>query len=112
MPEIGCLLLGGETLTPALLCRLMARGPKLGRILNVYGPTETCIDATAHEIDGTEKTSVPIGRPLAGYRVYVLDATLSQVAVGVAGELSIAGAGLARGYPRRPGLTGIGRGHV
>ena len=51
-------------------------------MLDVYGPTEACIDATAHEIDGSERDSVPIGRPLAGYRAYVLDAALAPVPQG------------------------------
>src|SRR5690606_15919310 len=77
MPPIDCLLLGGERLPATLLQALDSRGPAVGRILNLYGPTEACIDATAHEIGDRQDASVPIGRPLGGYRAYVLDRALS-----------------------------------
>ncbi|MCX4830318.1 amino acid adenylation domain-containing protein [Streptomyces sp. NBC_01016] len=91
-------LVGGEAL-PASLARTLAEG---GRpVTNLYGPTETTIWSTAAEITG----DVTIGGPIANTRLYVLDAGLSPVPAGVAGELYIAGAGLARGYHRRPGLS-------
>jgi pristinamycin I synthase-3/4 len=73
---------------------------------NLYGPTETTVDSTYWDClhDG-ETESVPIGRPIWNTRVYVLNGSLKPVPVGVAGELYIAGAGLARGYWRQPGLT-------
>jgi amino acid adenylation domain-containing protein len=70
---------------------------------NLYGPTETTIYATAYQLG--ELTPVPIGRPLAGAAARVLDAELQLVPVSVAGELYVAGAGVARGYLGRPGLT-------
>ncbi len=91
------MVVGGEAL-PARLSRLMRRA------VNVYGPTETTIWSTAMDLDGCE--GVPaIGRPIANTRTYVLDAALRPVPPGVAGELYIAGAGLARGYQGRAGLT-------
>src|SRR6266478_5816755 len=71
----------------------------VGQITNLYGPTETTIDAVSFTLTGDECSSrIPIGRPLPNYRAYVLDAGLQPVPAGVAGELYIAGAGLARGY--------------
>ncbi|MGW2817016.1 AMP-binding protein [Streptomyces sp. NPDC001415] len=149
-------LTGGEALPPTLARRLR---PRVGRLINVYGPTETTIWSTADEfaVDGLdvddvtehgrlamdnaterdvihgdvtegdvtegdvtegdvtegdvtedgvtrEPDRVTIGRPLANTRTYVLDAHLAPVPVGVAGDLYIAGAGLARGYLGRPDL--------
>jgi amino acid adenylation domain-containing protein/non-ribosomal peptide synthase protein (TIGR01720 family) len=73
---------------------------------NLYGPTETSIDVTAWTcVPGWEKSSVPIGRPLANTRIYLLNAAFQAVPVGVVGEISIGGIGVARGYWQRPDLT-------
>ena len=90
---------GGEILTPGLARRLRQHFPQ-ARIVNVYGPTEACIDATAHELDAADfdGETIPIGRPLPGYRVQLLDQALQPVPPGEAGELCIGGVGLADGY--------------
>ncbi|MFD7611484.1 amino acid adenylation domain-containing protein [Streptomyces sp. NPDC059828] len=78
-------------------------------LLNAYGPTETVVTATVHELAGPaagEGDTVPIGRPLGDRRAYVLDDRLRPVAPGTAGELYIGGPLLASGYHGRPGLTG------
>ncbi|HYH82010.1 MAG TPA: amino acid adenylation domain-containing protein [Longimicrobium sp.] len=96
------LLLGGEALPASLAAQVGAVLP--GRLVNLYGPTETTVWSATHavtEVGGT----VPIGRPIAGTRVYVLDERFRPQPVGVPGELCIAGAGVARGYLHRPGLT-------
>lgn len=75
-------------------------------LINLYGPTETCIDATFWTGQrGTSTRVVPIGRPIANTQVYILDKHLRPVPIGVTGELHIGGAGLARGYLNRPELT-------
>ncbi|MEU4217013.1 amino acid adenylation domain-containing protein [Actinoplanes sp. NPDC026623] len=100
-------LLGGEVLTAHACANVRAALPQ-AEIVNVYGPTESTVDAivrraVAEDIDAGE--ALPIGQPIAGTRVFVLDDGLRPVEPGVAGELYLAGAGLARGYLNRPGLT-------
>src|SRR5262249_2875365 len=99
------LALGGEAL-PIELCDEIAHHLEVGRLTNLYGPTEATIDAISFAVPGDHTGSrIPIGRPQPNYRVYVLDGVLQPVPAGVAGELYIAGAGLARGYLGRAGLT-------
>ncbi|MFJ7151874.1 amino acid adenylation domain-containing protein [Streptomyces sp. NPDC100445] len=95
-------LVGGEAL-PEPLARTLAA--HCASVTNVYGPTETTIWSTAAPVPAVPDGPPPIGRPLANTRVYVLDAALRPVPDGCFGELYIAGAGLARGYLGRPGLT-------
>lgn len=96
------LLLGGEALPTSLARRLRETLPT--RLVNMYGPTEATVWATTHEVLDVQG-SVPIGRPIANYEVYVLDRHLQPVPIGVPGELHIGGIGLARGYLNRPDLT-------
>ena len=97
-------VLAGEPLTPRALSAIRGTWPG-ARILNIYGPTETTVYVTSWS-SGDEADQVPvIGRPIWNTRVFVLDAGLGLVPPGVAGELYVAGAGLARGYLGRAGLT-------
>ncbi|MCY0941369.1 non-ribosomal peptide synthetase [Streptomyces antarcticus] len=100
LPDLRVLITGGETMPPEVLRRWTA-----GRAMyNEYGVTETTVTTT---VSGPlDPDGVPaIGRPIANSRVYVLDEALTPVLPGVVGELCIAGAGLARGYLKRPPLT-------
>nr|WP_189594656.1 non-ribosomal peptide synthetase [Streptomyces massasporeus] len=94
------MLVGGEAVPAALAESMAAYGQ---RVVNVYGPTETTIWSTTAELDGTRVP--PIGRPVLNTRAYVLDGALRPVPPGVPGELYLGGAGLARGYLGRPGLS-------
>ncbi|SEN18910.1 non-ribosomal peptide synthetase [Actinacidiphila rubida] len=99
------LTVGGEACPPSLV-EQWAGGR---RMLVFYGPTEATVLATHHLIGPGDadhpSAALPIGRPLAGMRAYVLDARLQPVPAGVTGELHLAGGGLARGYLDRPQLT-------
>ncbi|GAA3945071.1 non-ribosomal peptide synthetase [Actinoplanes auranticolor] len=78
-----------------------------GRLINEYGPTETTVGACTHPVTaGDDSVAVPIGRPLPGVDMHVLDDRMRPVPVGVIGELYVGGLGVARGYRGRPALTG------
>nr|URG41757.1 Pep28 [Streptomyces sp. NAK02211] len=102
--RIGTVILVGEAVTPRLMRDLRAAAPGV-RIANLYGPTEATVYATEWYDDGNAEGVAPIGRALTNYRTYVLDDGLNPVPPGVTGELHLAGAGLARGYFGRPGMT-------
>ncbi len=93
LPALRLLIVGGETCSKQLAERWAHRGR---RIVNTYGPTETTIIATYADL--TPGKPVTIGRPLPGYRVYLLDSQLQPVLWGATGEICIGGAGVARGY--------------
>ena len=97
---------GGDVVPPAAVRRVQAACPGTV-VVNGYGPTETTTFAACYPVAALAAgaAEVPIGRPLDNTRVYVLDEWLGPVPPGVAGELYIAGAGLARGYLGRAALT-------
>jgi amino acid adenylation domain-containing protein/thioester reductase-like protein len=101
-------LCGGEALAPSLAARLL---PRVGALWNLYGPTEATIWATAQPVDFAlleacaEQPCLPLGAPLAGLGAAVLDDRLAPLPDGVAGELYLAGAGLADGYLGDPAGT-------
>ena len=124
LPHLKTIVSAGEALTPEIALRWAP-----GRIfLNAYGPTESTIGPTYFEIDGSNtdqeelseqlkvhsglshrqefiSNTVPIGRPIANVRIYLLDKLKQPVPIGMAGEIYIAGFGVARGYLNRPELT-------
>ncbi len=95
------ILCGGEALPRELANELLRRGQS---VWNMYGPTETTIWSAVEELTESEGP-VLLGEPIANTQLYVLDEAQQLVPIGVAGELYIGGAGLARGYHQRPGLT-------
>ena len=104
-------MVGGEAISVTKLAAWARRVRHEMRFFNAYGPTEATITSTIHEIesrdgDAIERLArVPIGRPLVETEVYLLSRSLDLVPAGIPGELAVGGAGLARGYRGRPGLT-------
>ncbi|MFN6572321.1 amino acid adenylation domain-containing protein [Dendronalium sp. ChiSLP03b] len=101
------LLIGGEALSVTHVRKALENLP-LTQIINGYGPTESTTFTCCYPIPRTNEAnieSIPIGRPISNTQVYILDAYLQPVGVGVPGELHIGGAGLARGYLNRSELT-------
>ncbi|HEV7515515.1 MAG TPA: amino acid adenylation domain-containing protein, partial [Thermoanaerobaculia bacterium] len=100
------LLAGGDVLSVPHVLRAVEGLPGT-RLINGYGPTEGTTFSCCFPVGGAEEvgSSVPLGRPIAGTLAYVVDRELAPVPAGVAGELLVGGAGLARGYLDRPGLT-------
>ncbi|WP_052689942.1 non-ribosomal peptide synthetase, partial [Xanthomonas sp. GPE 39] len=102
------MVIGGEALPPATLARWQALAPHT-RLINEYGPTETVVGCAVHTTAADDAHAsngrVPIGKPIAHLRLYVLDAHGQPAPMGVAGELHIAGPQLARGYLGRADLT-------
>ncbi|MBZ4423365.1 non-ribosomal peptide synthetase, partial [Myxococcus sp. RHSTA-1-4] len=96
---------GGDVVSPAHVRRAVEALHL--PVTALYGPTETTVFATSHPVSRPEQVgiSVPIGKPIGGTRLYVLDAHGQPVPVGVTGELFIGGDGLARGYIGQPALT-------
>ena len=94
----------GEALSSALQKRFFAR--VAAELHNLYGPTEAAVDVTFWACEReSNRSTVPIGRPIANTRIYILDRYMQPTPIGVPGELCIGGAGVARGYLNRPELT-------
>ncbi|UAA37421.1 amino acid adenylation domain-containing protein [Paraneptunicella aestuarii] len=96
--------MGGEAAIPELVQAFVSHFPNKS-LVNVYGPTETTIMATFLRMTADNAHQAPIGRPLAGYSLYILDSEKQPVALGCEGELYIAGAGVAQGYVNLPEKT-------
>jgi AMP-binding enzyme/Phosphopantetheine attachment site/AMP-binding enzyme C-terminal domain len=96
------MLVGGEALPPSLAAEIksLVSGP----LNNMYGPTETTIWSATQVVQRAD-AAVPLGRPLANQQIYILDSRQQPLPAGVPGELVIGGAGVVRGYLRRPELN-------
>ncbi len=99
LPDLRILIVAGEA-SSASLVKQWSQGR---RLINNYGPTESTVWATFAQVDGS--CTPPIGRPIANTELYLLDAHLNPVPIGVPGELHIASDGLARGYLNRAEMT-------
>ena len=100
------LVIGGEALTGEALSFWATSSPAT-RLINEYGPTETVVGCSVYEVPAGKAVSgpVPIGRPIANARLYVIDSYWLPAPVGTPGEICIGGAGLSRGYLGQPALT-------
>jgi amino acid adenylation domain-containing protein len=104
LPDLGCVIVGGEASAPDQVARWARHGR---RFLNWYGPTEATVSVTGSQLSGEWTRPLPIGRPMANHRCYVLDGDLAMVPPGEPGELYVSGVGLARGYIGRPAMTAL-----
>jgi amino acid adenylation domain-containing protein len=100
LPDLRVAVSAGEACTPEVAAR-WGRGRQL---VNAYGPTECTVCSTLGVVESGARR-VPLGRPLRGTRVHVLDRGLREAGIGVPGELCVGGIGVGRGYLGRPGLT-------
>jgi len=96
------LMLGGEALLPSLVSQIKESLP--AAVVNMYGPTETTIWSSTDRVEQTDR-GVSIGQPIANTQIYILDRRFQPLPIGLAGELRIAGAGLALGYYNHPDMT-------
>ena len=108
LSSLRSVFLGGEPIAPARLAPWRRSAGCRAEVVNTYGPTE-CTDVVAfHRLVPPETAgpdSIPVGRPISGLRLTVLDPRLSPVPLGVAGQLAVGGVGVGAGYLGRPELT-------
>ncbi len=105
LASLSTIIVGGEIIPPRLIAAHRQRAPH-AVLFNEYGPTEATVWSSFYEIPRDSHRSPPIGRPIPGTRIYLLDEHLQPVPIGVPGELCIGGAGVARGYLNRSDLSG------
>ncbi|MBZ0306535.1 MAG: non-ribosomal peptide synthetase, partial [Anaerolineae bacterium] len=105
--SVRLVIFGGERAAPEMLARWRQKYGLEVTVINGYGPTETTIASTFYTIPPGRDWSgeVPIGRPVANTRIYIVDKAMQPVPIGVPGELYIGGVGVTRGYLNRPELT-------
>ncbi|HWM71949.1 MAG TPA: amino acid adenylation domain-containing protein [Steroidobacteraceae bacterium] len=98
---------GGEPLIPRQIASCLRQGRDAPQLVNMYGVAETTVHATERRLEAQDANSPcsPIGRPVAGYRIYILDSSGNPTPVGVRGEIYVGGEGVSRGYYNRPALN-------
>ena len=104
LPPLKVLMVGGEVLAPDVAARLLSSG-LVGRLLNCYGPTECTVCVTVQEVTAPVTATIPIGRPVPGSDVFVLDAEGRRLTDGEIGEICISGAQVVDGYVNDPDGT-------
>ncbi|TDB47516.1 non-ribosomal peptide synthetase [Photorhabdus luminescens] len=106
LPQMKNLIVGGDILDPHVIAQVLRNNPPQ-QLLNAYGPTEGATFTTTYRIDALAAgtTNIPIGRPIANTRVYLLDEQGQPVPLGRMGEIYVGGDGVACGYLNRPELT-------
>jgi amino acid adenylation domain-containing protein len=105
LPELHFWVTSGEAISPEIVHLFYKQFPNT-QLINLYGSSESSADSTCYEIPkNLNFKSIPIGRPIANTQVYILDANLQPVPIGIQGEVFIGGAGLSRGYLHHPDWT-------
>ncbi|MBR9970322.1 non-ribosomal peptide synthetase [Magnetospirillum sulfuroxidans] len=106
VPDLRLVIVGGEALPPDTVRLWHASPLAASRLLNAYGPTEATITCLLHDVDDAPPgTSIPIGRPLPGTEIRIVDGNGNPLPEGVIGELLVGGSRLALGYHHRPELN-------
>ncbi len=103
LAKLHCMMVGGEAFPPSLARDLA--GLVQGKVMNMYGPTETTIWSAVHTVGKDASGVIPLGRPLANQQIHIVDSRMQPLPPGVPGELAIGGEGVVRGYFQRPELT-------
>ncbi|MBA3486983.1 MAG: amino acid adenylation domain-containing protein, partial [Lysobacter sp.] len=105
--QLRYLLVGGDALDPAVMARVMNASERPLHVVNGYGPTESTTFACTHELDASDMdgSPIPIGRPIANTRIYILGTKGEVLPIGATGEIFIGGDGVARGYWNQPEQT-------
>ena len=100
------IMMGGEKFNVGLYKRITNRNNKVV-FINGYGPTEATVGCVYYQLDTQTnlKKRIPIGRPLEGYEVRIVDQKLKDTGIGIIGELIVSGKGIAKGYVNRPDLS-------
>ncbi|MCP5052102.1 MAG: amino acid adenylation domain-containing protein [bacterium] len=101
LQSIRLFISGGDVLKSDYVDTLL----EIGEVFNTYGPTESTICASYYRCSPGDPSSVPIGRPIANYRIFIQDKSGAHQPVGIPGELCVSGPGVARGYLNQPELT-------